>query len=60
MSKTEMMERIDLLESRLESVVKFLEPLAIGSEQIWEVVFNDILDRPVPDGIDLREEIKSL
>ena len=54
------MERIDLLESRLESVVKFLEPLAIGSEQIWEVVFNDILDRPVPDGIDLREEIKSL
>jgi hypothetical protein len=55
-----MMERIEDLEGKLESVVRFLEPVAIGSEQLWEVVFNDILDRPVPHGIDLREEIKSL
>lgn len=60
MTKVEMMERIEHLEGRLESVVRLLEPMAIGSEQIWEVVFNDILDRPVPHGIDLREEIKSL
>lgn len=60
MTRQEMIERIDQLESRLESVVRFLEPVAIGSEQIWEVVFNDILDQPVPHGIDLREELKSL
>jgi predicted nuclease with TOPRIM domain len=35
----------------------FVEPCAIGSEQLWEVVFNDILKRPVPSGVDLRDMI---
>ena len=34
---------------------RFAEPCAIGSEQLWEVVFNDILKQPVPNGVDLRE-----
>jgi molecular chaperone GrpE len=33
----------------------FAEPCAIGSEQLWEVVFNDILKRPVPAGVNLLE-----
>jgi hypothetical protein len=33
----------------------FAEPCAIGSEQLWEVVYNDILKQPVPNGVDLRE-----
>ena len=55
----ECLERIDELESRLsEQEYKFeafAEPCAIGSEQLWKVVFNDILKRPVPNGIDLRD-----
>tara|TARA_Y100000310_G_scaffold158187_1_gene157612 strand:- start:1753 stop:1995 length:243 start_codon:yes stop_codon:yes gene_type:complete len=35
----------------------FAEPCAIGSEQLWEVVFNDILKRPVPSGVNLRDLI---
>ena len=54
----ECLERIDELESRLseqESKFEaFAEPCAIGSEQLWKVVFNDILKRPVPNGIDLK------
>ena len=34
---------------------RFAEPCAIGSEQLWKVVFNDILKQPVPNGVDLRE-----
>ena len=33
----------------------FAEPCAIGSEQLWEVVYNDILKQPVPNGVNLRE-----
>ena len=36
---------------------RFAEPCAIGSEQLWKVVFNDILKQPVPNGIDLRNLI---
>ena len=25
------------------------------AEQLWKVVFNDILKQPVPNGVDLRE-----
>jgi len=54
----EALEKIDTLESRLEEheyhFKAFAEPCAIGSEQIWDVVFNDILKLPVPDGVDLR------
>ena len=60
MTRQEMIERIDQLESRLESVVRFLEPLTIGSEQLWELVCNDVLDMPVPHGPDMRSEVKSL
>jgi uncharacterized coiled-coil protein SlyX len=35
----------------------FAEPCAIGSEQLWEVVFNDILKRPVPAGVNLKDLI---
>lgn len=60
MTKQEMLERIDHLESRLESVVQFLEPLTIGSEQLWELVCHDVLKMPVPHGPDMRSEVKSL
>ena len=54
----EALDKIDTLESRLEEheyhFQNFAEPCAIGHEQIWEVVFNDILKLPVPDGVDLR------
>ena len=40
------------LEARFEA---FAKPCAIGSEQLWKVVFNDILKRPVPSGVDLRD-----
>ena len=36
---------------------RFAEPCAIGSEQLWKVVFNDILKQPVPNGPDLRDLI---
>ena len=35
----------------------FAEPCAIGSEQLWEVVCNDILKQPVPSGVNLRDLI---
>ena len=44
--------RLDELECRFQT---FAEPCAIGSEQLWKVVFNDILKQPVPNGVDLRE-----
>ena len=47
-------DRISDLENRFES---FAKPCAIGSEQLWEVVFNDILKQPVPSGVDLRDLI---
>ena len=35
----------------------FAEPCAIGHEQLWKIVREDIQDLPVPDGIDLRDLI---
>ena len=36
---------------------RFAEPCAIGQEQLWKIVREDIQDLPVPDGIDLRDLI---
>ena len=47
----ELRDKLSDLEARFEA---FAEPCAIGSEQLWKVVFNDILKRPVPSGVDLR------
>ena len=57
----EALERIEELENRIEEqeyrFKAFAEPCAIGSEQLWEVVFNDILKRPVPAGVNLKDLI---
>ena len=54
-------DQIEKLEGRLEDLegrfMNFAEPCAIGQEQLWEVVFNDILKQPVPAGKDLRDMI---
>ena len=48
----ELRDKLSDLEARFEA---FAEPCAIGSEQLWKVVFYDILKRPVPSGVDLRD-----
>ena len=55
----ELRERLENIEAVINTLPRggrqFYESCAIGSEQIWEVVFNDILKRPVPNGVDLRD-----
>jgi|TARA_R110002096_G_scaffold246636_1_gene438848 uncharacterized coiled-coil protein SlyX len=62
----ELEERIDEQENVIEELrsliedltyrfERFAEPCAIGHEQLWKIVREDIQDLPVPDGIDLRE-----
>ena len=51
-------ERIEELENQIYKIFEFLKPIAIGSEQLWEVVFEDILDREVPNGVDSRKEYR--
>ena len=64
----EVEERIDELERENEELrglisdleyrfEKFAEPCAIGLEQLWLIVREDIQGLPVPDGIDLRDMI---
>ena len=57
----EAFEKIEELENRIDEqecrFKTFAEPCAIGLEQLWEVVFNDILKQPVPNGVDLRNLI---
>ena len=50
----ELRDRISNLESRFEA---FIEPCAIGHEQLWKIVREDIQGLPVPNGIDLRDLI---
>ena len=50
----ELQNLIAALEGRFEA---FAKPCAIGVEQLWEVVFNDILEQPVPTGPDLRKMV---
>ena len=52
--------RISELENQLSNVIEAIKPLAIGNEQLWEVVFNDIIKAPVPDGIDVRTLTENL
>jgi len=61
-------ERIETLEEENEELresifniidrfEKFAEPCAIGHEQLWQIVRQDIQGLPVPNGIDLRDLI---
>ena len=50
----ELEDRISDLESKMYDLIEIVKPLAIGEEQLWEVVFNRILKEPVPQGEDLR------
>ena len=54
LEKEEMRNEIKDLRYRFE---RFAEPCAIGHEQLWKIVREDIQDLPVPDGIDLRDLI---
>jgi archaellum component FlaC len=55
--KNEIEELRSLIEDLTYRFERFAEPCAIGSEQLWEVVFNDILKRPVPAGVNLKDLI---
>ena len=50
----ELFDLIENLESRLQA---FIEPCAIGQEQLWKIVREDIQGLPVPNGINLRDMI---
>jgi ClpP class serine protease len=50
----ELKDRLEDLEGRF---MNFAKPCAIGQDQLWEVVFNDILKQPVPNGTNLRNLI---
>ena len=55
------LERIEELENRIEEqeylFKSFAEPCAIGHEQLWKIVREDIQGLPVPNGINLRDMI---
>ena len=53
-SNSELKDRLEDLEGRF---MNFAKPCAIGQDQLWEVVFNDILKQPVPNGTNLRNLI---
>ena len=54
MQNEELLSRMYDLESRLQA---FIEPCAIGHEQLWKIVREDIQGLPVPNGINLRDMI---
>ena len=55
----EALEKIEELENRISEQESrfqaFAEPCAIGHEQLWEIVREDIQGLPVPTGINLRD-----
>jgi len=55
----EQKNEIDELRSLIEDLTyrfeKFAEPCAIGHEQLWKLVREDIQGLPVPNGVDLRD-----
>ena len=51
----ELQDRVNVLEKQVFDLIEIMKPMAIGSEQLWEVVFNKILDEPVPEGTDVRQ-----
>jgi hypothetical protein len=60
MKKEELIERVENLENLVSNMVEVLKPLAIGNEQLWEVVFRDLIKAPVPDGVDIRTLVEKL
>ena len=57
-------DRVEELETKLDNIEvmcdkfqKFIEPCAIGHEQLWKIVREDIQGLSVPNGQDLRELI---
>ena len=53
-------DKVEELEGQLHHVIEVIKPLAIGSEQLWEVVFRDLIKAPVPDGVDVRTLVENL
>jgi len=53
-------DKIGEMEDSLGAIKELLKPICIGQEQLWEVVFEDILKTSVPDGTDLREEVENI
>ena len=57
----ELRSLIEELQSLIEDLTyrfeRFAEPCAIGHEQLWKLVREDIQGLPVPNGIDLRDMI---
>ena len=60
MKKEELIERVENLENLVSNMIEVLKPLAIGIEQLWEVVFRDLIKAPVPDGVDVRTLVEKL
>ena len=50
-------ERVQELEEEVAKLKEFAKVAAIGHEQLWKVVFEDVLKQPVPAGEDLRNLI---
>ena len=50
-------EKNEELLDRISKLEAFIEPCAIGHEQLWEIVRKDIQGLPVPNGVDLRDFI---
>ncbi len=51
---------VENLRCQLADIIEVIKPLAIGSEQLWEVVYHDILECEVPNGIDVRKYMNKL
>ena len=55
--KNEIEELRSLIEDITYRFERFAEPYAIGHEQLWKLVREDIQGLPVPNGPDLRDMI---
>ena len=51
---------IDELRGDIYAIKQFLIPSSIGQEQLWSVVFEDILKQPVPYGEPLDSMARKL
>ena len=48
------------MQDDIDSIKSFLIPSSIGQEQLWSVVFEDILKQPVPIGETLDSMARKL
>ena len=55
--KNEIEELRSLIEDLTYRFERFAEPCAIGHEQLWQIVREDIQGLPVPNGPNLRDLI---